>query len=410
MKKKLLLFACMLLFSMGLFAQDVYLSSLQDNLHPDILKEMEAIQLKLADDQVRLRLETRADQIKATLHTDGTLVVEGSGDLSDFDYDEKVYTPWYSDRDQIKHVEIRSGITSIGSECFRDCKNLASVSIANTVKTIGFWAFRECPKLTSVEIPASVKDLSFVAFYNCLGLTRISVDSNNTAYSSDNGVLFNKTKTRLITYPNGRIGAYVIPNTVVSIDPFSFSICLGLTSVVIPGSVKTIDIAAFGLCLSLSSLSILNSVTGIGDQAFMACAGLTSISVFWNDPRTVTYGENIFNLVDNKSNIKLLIPEKSMKSVYQTLAPWKDFYLQATGISDIVNSSIAMYPNPAIDYVVFSGVKKNEIIRFYDMKGSLSLTFKLTEENERVSISHLMNGFYFVRIGEEKQVLKFLKK
>ena len=60
------------------------------------------------------------------------------------------------------------------------------------VTSIGNYAFRNCTGLTSITIPNSVTSIGNYAFDSCTGLTSINVDTDNSAYSSENGILFNK--------------------------------------------------------------------------------------------------------------------------------------------------------------------------------------------------------------------------
>ena len=73
-----------------------------------------------------------------------------------------------------------------------------------SVTSIGSSAFSWCSSLTEVNIPASVTNIGSWVFDYCSALTAIHVAEGNTAYSSEDGVLFNKDKTTLVCYPIGK--------------------------------------------------------------------------------------------------------------------------------------------------------------------------------------------------------------
>jgi len=195
-----------------------------------------------------------------------------------------------------------STVTEIGIEAFSNCISLTGITIPNSVKWIWYYAFSGCTSLTSVTIPDSVTSIGEYAFNNCSRLIEINVDGANTTYSSVDGVLYNKNKTTLIKYPEGKIGAsFIIPDSVTSIEDgafekctnltsvtipnsvtgiydFAFSGCTNLTNVTIPNSVEVIAACAFEYCTSLTSVTIPNNVTSIGYYAFYRCSGLTSVT------------------------------------------------------------------------------------------------------------------------------------
>ena len=177
-------------------------------------------------------------------------------------------------------VTIPDSVTSIGRYTFENCTSLTSVTIPNSVTSIGDDAFYNCTSLTSVTIPDSVTSIGSGAFSNCTSLKSIEVSGNNKSYSSADGVLFNKDKSELITYPAGKTDSeYVIPNSVISIGDSAFENCTSLTSVTIPDSVTSIGDYAFCNCTSLTSVTIPDSVTSIGDYAFCNCTSLTSVTI-----------------------------------------------------------------------------------------------------------------------------------
>ena len=124
-----------------------------------------------------------------------------------------------------------------------------------TVTYIERGAFDHCPFLTSLSIPSTVKLIDDFASYaygdkflGCIGLKAIHVDEDNPAYTSDNGVLFNKDKTELYLYPKAKEGEYVVPSSVTAINRFAFSGCYELESVFIHKNVTQIgDFAFFNL-------------------------------------------------------------------------------------------------------------------------------------------------------------------
>jgi uncharacterized repeat protein (TIGR02543 family) len=183
-----------------------------------------------------------------------TLTISGAGAMENYEYGAAV--PWNSYVGNIKTLSIGQGVTAIGD-----------------------YAFYYCLGLTSVTIPASVTSIGSGAFVNCSGLTSINVDAANTAYTSENGVLFNKSKTTLICCPVGKIGNYTIPMGVTAIGEYAFWNCRGLTSVTIPAGVTSIGCYAFFNCHGLTSMTIPASVAAIGNNAFGLCRGLTSVTI-----------------------------------------------------------------------------------------------------------------------------------
>ncbi len=177
-------------------------------------------------------------------------------------------------------VTIPDSVTSIGGYAFSHCTSLTSVTIPDSVTSIGDDAFYCCTSLTSVTIPDSVTSIGYLAFYNCTSLTDITVDADNTAYCSEDGVLFNKSKTELIQYPVGNARtSYTIPDSVTSIGSYAFYNCTSLTSVTIGDSVTSIGYYAFRYCTSLTSVTIPDSVMSIGEHAFAYCKKLTSVTI-----------------------------------------------------------------------------------------------------------------------------------
>ena len=140
-----------------------------------------------------------------------------------------------------------------------------------TVTKIGDDALKYLPNLTTVNIPASVTTIGSSVFNSCSNLTSINVDASNNNYSSDGGIMFNKTKSYLIRYPIAKSGSsYTIPESVQSIRESAFMKCTGLTSVVIQESVTYIDNDAFANCSNLTTITCPETVN-MGYGVFAGC-------------------------------------------------------------------------------------------------------------------------------------------
>lgn len=177
-----------------------------------------------------------------TLDVGGNLIFTGSGDMENR-YQGMRDLPWYSHISEIRTIVIPEGLSKIG--------RFTSGSMDNIFNT-----------------SSTLRHTNYV------------VDDNNPAYSVESGVLFNKDKTTLVSYPKGRTGAYTIPPSVVSIEQWAFSYCAGLSSVVMQGGLKNLSYYCFGYCTSLTSVTIPATVESTGGGwCFDGCTNLTSINV-----------------------------------------------------------------------------------------------------------------------------------
>ena len=187
---------------------------------------------------------------------------------------------------------VKPGTKTIAGGAFASCGNLEGITIPDSVVSIGNRAFFSCSSLKSITIPKNVTSIGDEVFYNCFDLASINVDSDNSAYCSEGGVLYNKEKTEIIRYPKEKEGtSFAIPNGVTSISVGAFADCSSLTSVTIPDSVTSIGDSAFSECSSLTGITIPDGVMEIGSKTFYYCSKMASITI----PNSVLIiGENAF--------------------------------------------------------------------------------------------------------------------
>jgi hypothetical protein len=141
-------------------------------------------------------------------------------------------------------------------------------------------AFQNCSNLTSITIPSNVTSIGQQTFNGCSKLTAIDVNGDNTTYRSNDGILYNKAQTTLVTYPVGKTDAsFTIPNNVTTVGTYAFYNSASLTSIIISTNITAIEASAFENCRGLTSITIPGNVKTIGTRAFYDCRGATSITI-----------------------------------------------------------------------------------------------------------------------------------
>ena len=208
------------------------------------------------------------------------------------------YLPIYGKYGVLSY-EIRDGIVKILS-C--DESAAGEIDIPNEIEgypvtELADWLFSYFKEISGIRIPANVSDIDKNVFFDCNGLNKIEVDELNRCFSSDNGVLFNKAKTKLIQYPVGKTDVeYTVPEGVTTIGDYSFFSCVNLNNIKMPRELKTIEKGAFKECTDLDNVEIPKGATYIGGQAFHGCGGLNQIVI----SETVTNIDmDAFNGCDN---------------------------------------------------------------------------------------------------------------
>ena len=199
-----------------------------------------------------------------------------------------------------------------------------------TVTSIDADAFRDNTALTKVTIPQTVKSMGFDVeygfyrnlFVGCTALESIEVEEGNPVLSAVEGVLFDKEKTKLFTYPAAASRtSYTVPEGVTWIEGEAFAYNPHLVKVSLPDDVTNLGFSAFygctnleevrlssrlkilagwlfGNCEHLKSITIPQGVTFLGVRLFSGCSSLTSVVM----PESVTSTD--YAIFENCTSLK----------------------------------------------------------------------------------------------------------
>lgn len=153
------------------------------------------------------------------------------------------YMAFY-DNYNLQEVQIGEGLQHIADNSFKGCHLLSNINFPNSLKTIGYNSFDEC-MFKSINIGDNVENIGYTAFKRCDELESINVSEKNKYYSSSEGVLFTKDKSKLIFYPQNGLSHYRIPDGTKIVDKYSFEFCNKIKTIYIPKSVLSIGYHAF---------------------------------------------------------------------------------------------------------------------------------------------------------------------
>jgi len=136
----------------------------------------------------------------------------------------------------------------IGEKAFWGNENLKNIKLPENLRIIDRWAFQKCIELNTVEFNSRLETISDYAF-------------NQTAIKELN-----------------------FPVSLASIGKYSFSECVGFTSLEIPGRVGEIGRYAFYGCTEMVEFKLNNRLTRIQDHVFYNCTALVNADI----PRNIT--------------------------------------------------------------------------------------------------------------------------
>ena len=193
----------------------------------------------------------------------GTLTISGNGAMNNFS--EASPAPWHDSAESIRVIEIKYGVTSIGSYAFYGLENVTSVTVASSVKTIGSYAFANCKSLKMLSLGESVTSIGEGAFECCESLQSVRLPSSL------------KTLSKKAFYRCYNLQTITVPASVTSMGTQVFTYCSALISADVQANIDTLPEWTFYGCEALTSISLASNITSIGRKAFYRAEQLAAV-------------------------------------------------------------------------------------------------------------------------------------
>lgn len=228
-----------------------------------------------------------------------TLTIEGNGEMTNQDWMTVI------DKEQIEHIIIKEGITTISDFAFAEYVNLTDIQIPNTITLIGDYAFGFCTNLQKISIPKSVKSIGAMAFEMCFNLKDFSIEPSNNVFSIQRQTFTYCVSLESIVLPdninyiedNAFLYCYSLNDvtTKADIDEFAFGFCYNLKNVSLGDGISSIESYALGDSYQITDIVIPASVKKIGSFAISADT-LNSITI--KNPNCDLSGGFLYNAYD----------------------------------------------------------------------------------------------------------------
>ena len=234
-----------------------------------------------------------------------------------------------------------------------ECKVPADIFYIDEGQTeISECAYSDRDDISVLVIPSSVSYIHSRAFINYYGSYRVNISNPN--YSSSDGILYNKDKSRLLRVPI-KVGfdAYSTASAVKIIGRYAFQGLLHLISIDIGENVERIEDFAFSQNLDLEELHISSNVAYIGHQLFIGCDNLQIIYCDIVDLSNIMIESDAFDSLDLQK-VKLIVPT-SVVEKYKQHSVWGKFTLIIANTNMLENKPEPDIPTQISAYTHYGG-------------------------------------------------------
>ena len=272
-------------------------------------------------------------------------------------------------------VILPSTLTSIGMYAF-GLTGVSDVVLPDSVTNLELYAFYYCMSLGTLHLGSGISTFNTNIIIGA-NLEAISVSPNNTEFAAIDGVLYDKQVTTLIYYPNERSDSkYIVPSTLVSIPANAFDRCMTLGSIEVEVG-NTAFTSDNGVLFNIVRTELIKYPPVKADSTYKVPQGVTRIEAYafsgMRYPLTLTLCDDIQYIGDHAFSgiytftIEFVEGTQYIEfggsSVFSTLTKvasgtpgmdvsWRDSSGEAVAIKGYVGSAIPVF-GPSELVVVF---------------------------------------------------------
>ncbi len=322
--------------------------------------------------------------------------------------------------DQYDDVGLFSSEYKLLSKLFADDLNVTKVTLPKTFKKFGIFVYDE------YSLGDDQYDCfnAFRATYSSFAkesITKYIIDENNPYLSSEDGIIYNKDKTELLLYPQGKTDeVFTLPESVKTfgvyafaysklkrvenfdnvtelsnylfeysnieefpkmenieeIEPYAFAYCNNLKSVTIPLKVNDVGSHAFYSCKNLKEVDF-GKVIYIGPAAFAQCSSLKEAIL----PKTCRRLEDY--AFSNCKKLELLVANH-----LEYIEPYA--FNKCISLR-LIHESIDNVGDPEIGYENPYNVLSAEIIKYNAFKNCTSIEYLEINESREIQANAFLN-------------------
>lgn len=348
---------------------------------------------------------------------------------------ERIEETAFQDNNLLHTVHFSEGLKTIGLDAFKNCRSLKQLELPNSLQEIALGAFQECESIASIkfgsglthigekafwhchalqllELPSSLEQLDYAAFAELMNLERVTigaaaplwgqnpflgclklkefvVSDDNTAFATQEGVLYSKDFITLYAYPAGRTE----------------------TALRLHDKAQTIEDFAFWFAPKLAEVTFPEHFTLLGNTPFAGCKSLKRLTMLTTTPPQSSYENDPFEGVD-RSQCELIVP-KGSKADYEQSPIWRGFKIsEDTAIDAIPTEHIEL----AVDGSSWrlSGIPSSyQTARVVDLTLRTLAEYPIADTTMAIDHTAMPSGSYLIILEgsttQTKQVLKVCK-